>query len=89
MTTSIAAVGGVLLDVLDGAQLARPHDLVLVEQEDRHAGGVQQLLDLRPAGAVLGSGPAGHGGLPDAVRLVEDQDVEVVGLRGHERVEVL
>ena len=74
-------VGGVLLDVLDRALLARPHDLELVEQEHGHARGVEQLLDLRLAGAVLGPGPAVRGGLPDAVRLVEDQRVEVVRAR--------
>ena len=42
------------VDVLDGAELARPDDLVLVEQEDRHPGGGDQLVDLGPPGPQRG-----------------------------------
>ncbi len=84
-----AEVGGVPLDLGDGPELARLHDLVLVEQEDRHSGGGNQFVDLRPASAELGFRVPVYGGLADAVCLVEDQDVEIVGLGVHELVEVL
>src|SRR5665811_786418 len=67
---------GVLLDVRDGALLARTHDLELVEQEDRHPGRGDKLVDLGPATAIRGLGPAIHRGLTDAMCLVQDQHIE-------------
>lgn len=52
---------------------------VLVQQEDRHAGGAQQLTDLRPAGSQVRSRVAIRGCLPDAVRFIKDQAVQVIG----------
>jgi hypothetical protein len=78
----------VLLDVLDRAHLAGADDLVLVEQKDRHPGGVDELVDLPAAGAQLCAGPPARRCLADPVGLVGDKDVEAVGLGVHELVEV-
>ena len=69
--------------------LAGAHDLVLVEQEHGHAGRGDELVDLRPSGAERGTRVAVGGGLADAVRLVEDQDVEAVPLGVHELLKYL
>ena len=63
---------------------------MLVEQEDGNPCSREQLVDLGPSLlALLLACVAVDGRLPDAVRLVEDQAVEVVGFGSHEGVEVL
>src|SRR5665648_458196 len=52
----------VLLDVLDGSLFSRTNDLELVEQEHRNPRRGDELVDLGPAAAVLGLGPAIHRG---------------------------
>ena len=74
---------------VDRADLTGPHDLVLVEQEHRHACRVDQLLHLRSPGAERGPRVAVRGGLADAVRLVEDQHIDDRCARRRELVEVL
>jgi hypothetical protein len=79
-----------LLDVLTGTELARPDDLVLVEQEHRDPRSGHELVDLRSRRLteVLGCPPA-DGGLTDPVGLVQDEHVQAVALGLHEVVEVL
>ena len=77
------------LDLRDRSPLGGANHLVLVQQEHRHPGGVDQFLDLWSPGAQRGTGvPVGRG-LLDAVRLVEDEDVEAVLLGVDELVVVL
>ncbi len=71
------------------AHLARPHDLVLIEQEDRHPGRVDEFVDLRLAAPKLGLRPAVGRRLAQAECLIGDQDVEAVLVGVHEPVEVL
>jgi hypothetical protein len=61
---------------------------VLVEQEHRHPRDLQQLVDLRRTGPRARLGVAVGRGLPDAVRLVAEQHVELVRLELAELVEV-
>ena len=80
---------GGLLDLRNAAQLARAHHLVLVEQEDGDAGGVEELVDLSARTLTQRLGRVAVDGLlPQTVRLVEDEHVQPVLLRGHEAVEV-
>ena len=74
--TSSAALGGRLADQVGAADLARAHDLEVVDEEDRHAAGVEDVVDLGLAGARLGRREAARADRPDPVRLVEDDDVE-------------
>src|ERR1700722_4436439 len=78
-----------MADFFDRPDLTGPHHLVLVEQEHRHPGRIEQLIDLETPGPVRGRGvPVGRD-LPDAVRFVADQDAQPVRSRVHEIVEVL
>lgn len=77
------------LHLLDGAELARAQDLVLIEEEHRNPRRTQQFVQLRPTGAFTRARPAGGGRLTDAMGLVEDEAVEIVRLGGTEVVEVL
>lgn len=45
-------------DLGDGAHLAGPYDLVLVQQEDGDSGRVDQLVDLAAVAAQVGRGVA-------------------------------
>ena len=63
------------LDLLDRAHLPGSHHLVLVEQEHRHAGSIDEFVDLGAFGAQIGLRLAVDRGLADAVGLVADQDV--------------
>ena len=79
---------GVRRDFGDGAHLAGPHDLMLIEQEDGHASGGDQLVDLRAPGTGFGSGVTILGGGPHPMGFIQDQDVEAVALGLGELVEV-
>ena len=62
---------------------------MLVEEEDRHPGGVDQLIDLRTTGSQMSRCVAIARRLADPVCLVADQDVDPVGLCIAELVEEL
>src|SRR5271169_1313308 len=64
-----------MADFFDRPDLTGPHHLVLVEQEHRHSGRIEQFIDLETPGPVPGRGVPVRGDLPDPVRFVADQDV--------------
>ncbi len=78
---------GVSLDGGQGAHLTGLDHLMFVEEEDRHPGGVDQVLDLRVVTALLPAETV-EGLQPGAMSLVGDQDLGLVGARLREVVEV-
>ena len=77
------ALGGGLADEVRAADLARADDLEVVDEEDGHAAGVEDVVDLGLAGARLRGREAARADRPDPVGLVEDDDVErLVDVRG-------
>src|SRR5579859_5106276 len=64
-----------MADFFDRPDLTGPHHLVLVEQEHRHSGRIEQLIDLEAPGPVRGRGIPVGGNLSDPVRFVADQDI--------------
>jgi hypothetical protein len=77
-----------LLDLLRAAELTRPDDLVLIEQEYRDPCRVEQFVDLGPSSPERGPGESVDGCLANAVRLIENEDVQAVTFSVHELVEV-
>ena len=69
------------LEQRGAADLVRTHELVLVEQEDGHLGGVQQLLRLRLEVALGLLRETRVAGRADAVRLVDEEQVEAMERR--------
>ncbi len=77
--TSIAALGGRLADQVRAADLARAHDLQVIDEEDGDPARVEDVVDLGLARARLRGREAARADRPDAVGLVEDRDIELVG----------
>jgi hypothetical protein len=76
-------------DVLQGSEFTWSYDLMLIQKEHGHPCGRDELVYLRPTRAERSLRVPINRGLPDPVRLVQDQDVQRVVLRLHELVEIL
>jgi hypothetical protein len=66
------------MDRLHGANLARSHHLVLVEQEDRDSSSIDEFVDLCSTGAKRCGSVAICRRGTDPVRLIQDQTIEAV-----------
>lgn len=77
------------LDGLNRADLARLHDLVLIEKEDGDPSSGDELVYLGTPGSQFRLGEAVDRSFPDAVGLIADQHFDVVRPCLHKAVEVL
>ena len=73
---------------LGAADLVGADDLVVVDEEDRRLRRLDELVHLRDVGALRLRREAAGAGVAQPVRLVQDEDVDVVGIGVAELVEV-
>ena len=70
---------GVVAQVVGGTDFIWPHNLVVVDEEDRHLGNVQQFLNLRLGAALVFLCVLVVAAFANPVRLVADKHVNFIG----------
>ena len=78
-----------IADQAGAADLPRPDNLEIVDEEDGNAGGIDQLFDLGDAGEAGRRGEPIVAEWPQTMGFVQDERVESVALRGRVVVEEL